>query len=317
MCAIESLGTAMKRVSAITITASLLLCGASAFALDQTYVDAVTQWRAKVDTSLRRDNGWLTLAGRYVMESGENTIGSAKNNNIVLPEGIGPERLGSMIIDGNMVILKPADGITMKAQEGDFKGERVMVTSGESRDWVALGKMALHVIERRGTYVLRLADNASLNRKNFPGRIWYDVNEGLRVQGKFVPFEPGKTLQIVDVIDELHDMDSPGYVEFKLNGKTMRLDAVADPGDNELFIIMRDETAGKGTYNAGRFLAVEWPEAVRDKGGPVTIDFNKAYNPPCAFSEFTTCPLPPEQNILKVRIEAGEKYLPKKLARVD
>jgi len=307
----------MQRVCVITIATSLLLSATAAFAADQTYVDSVTQWRGKVEGSLRRDNGWLTLAGRYVMKSGENTIGSAKSNNIVLPEGVGPERLGSMIIDDKMVVLKLADGITMKAQEGDFKGERVMLISGENRDWVTLEKMAFHVIERKGTYVLRLADNASLNRKNFPGRIWYDVNERYRVQGKFVPFEPGKTLQIVDVIDELHDMASPGYVEFKLNGKTMRLDAVADPGDNELFIIMKDGTAGKGTYNAGRFLVVEWPEAVRDKGGPVIIDFNKAYNPPCAFSEYTTCPLPPAQNRLKVRIEAGEKYLSKKLAGVN
>ena len=307
----------MQRVCVIAIATSLLLSATAAFAADQTYVDSVTQWRGKVEGSLRRDNGWLTLAGRYVMKSGENTIGSAKSNNIVLPEGVGPERLGSMIIDDKMVVLKLADGITMKAQEGDFKGERVMLISGENRDWVTLEKMAFHVIERKGTYVLRLADNASLNRKNFPGRIWYDVNERYRVQGKFVPFEPGKTLQIVDVIDELHDMASPGYVEFKLNGKTMRLDAVADPGDNELFIIMKDGTAGKGTYNAGRFLVVEWPEAVRDKGGPVIIDFNKAYNPPCAFSEYTTCPLPPKQNRLKVRVEAGEKYLPKKLAGVN
>jgi uncharacterized protein len=304
----------MQRVSVIAIATFVLLCANSAFALDQTYVASITQWRGKVEDSLRRDNGWLTLAGRYVMKSGENTVGSAKSNYIVLPEGVGPERLGSMVIDDKMVVLKLADGITMKAQEGDFKGERVMITSGESRDWVTLGNMAFHVIERKGTYVLRLADNTSLNRKNFPGRIWYAVNDGYRVQGKFVPFEPGKTLQIVDVIDELHDMPSPGYVEFKLNGKTMRLDAVADPGENELFIIMKDATAGKGTYNAGRFLVVEWPEAVRDKGGPVTIDFNKAYNPPCAFSEYTTCPLPPEQNILKVRVEAGERYLPKKLA---
>ena len=317
MCTIESGGTNMQRVSVLAIATFVLLCANSAFAIDQAYVASITQWRGKVDASLRRDNGWLTLAGRYVMKSGENTIGSAKGNDIVLPEGVGPERVGSMIIDDKMVLLKLADGITMKAQEGDFKGERVMVASGESRDWVTLGNMAFHVIERKGTYVLRLADNASLNRKNFPGRIWYGVNEGYRLQGKFVPFEPGKTLQIVDVIDELHDMPSPGYVEFKLKGKTMRLDAVADPGENELFIIMKDATAGKGTYNAGRFLVVEWPEAVRDQGGPVTIDFNKAYNPPCAFSEYTTCPLPPKQNRLKVRVEAGEKYLSKKLAVVN
>lgn len=281
---------------------------------DAEYVKTVQEWRANVDKGLRRDNGWLTLAGRYVMKPGVNTIGSAPGNDLLLPKGVGPDQLGQVIVDGKMVILKLKDGITMKGKEGEFKGERVLLTDSSNRDWVSLGRMSFHVIERKGTYVLRLADNESEVRKQFAGRFWYDVDESAKVAGKFVPYPPGRTIPIVDIIDELHDMASPGYVEFQLKGQTLRLDAVAEPGDKELFIILKDQTAGNGTYNSGRFLVVEWPEAVREKGGPVTIDFNKTYNPPCAFSEFTTCPLPPKQNQLKLKLEAGEKYAPKKLA---
>lgn len=281
---------------------------------DEAYVKSIQEWRARVETGLKRDNGWLTLAGRYVMKPGENTIGTAKGNDILLPPGVGPAQLGKVIIDGKMVVLKLNDGIVMKGKEGEFKGERVLTTESSNRDWVTLGRMAFHVIERKGKYVLRLADNENEVRKNFAGRVWYDVGGNYKVAGKFVPYAPGKTIQIIDIIDEVHDTPNPGYVEFTLNGQTLKLDATAEPGDKELFIILKDQTAGKGTYNAGRFLVVEWPEAVRKNGGPVTIDFNKTYNPPCAFSEFTTCPLPPAQNQLKVKLEAGEKYLPKKLA---
>jgi uncharacterized protein len=300
------------------IAALIVILSAGLFAgpapADEAYVKSVQDWRARVETGLKRDNGWLTLAGRYVMKPGENTIGTAKGNDILLPPGVGPERLGKVIVDGKMVVLKLADGITMKGKEGEFKGERVLVADSANRDWVSLGRMAFHVIERKGKYVLRLADNENEVRKNFAGRMWYDVQENYKVAGKFVPYAPGKTIQIIDIIDEVHDTPAPGYVEFTLNGQTLKLDATAEPDDKELFIILKDQTAGKGTYNAGRFLVVDWPEAVRKNGGPVTIDFNKTYNPPCAFSEFTTCPLPPEQNRLKVKLEAGEKYAPKKLA---
>lgn len=281
---------------------------------DNEYTKTIQEWRTTVDKGLRRDNGWLTLAGRYVMKPGVNTIGAAAGNDLLLPKGVGPEHLGEVVVDGKMVLLKLKDGLTMKGKEGEFKGERVLLTDSANRDWVSMGRMSFHVIERKGTYVLRLADNESDVRKQFSGRIWYDVDAQYKVAGKFVPYPPGRTIPIVDVIDELHDMPSPGYVEFELQGKTLRLDAVAEPDDKDLFIILKDQTAGSGTYNSGRFLVVEWPAAVRQAGGPVMIDFNKAYNPPCAFSEFTTCPLPPRQNQLKLRLEAGEKYAPRKVA---
>ncbi|MBL8517752.1 MAG: DUF1684 domain-containing protein [Betaproteobacteria bacterium] len=303
----------MKQLFLSAALSAALLAPSLAFA-DAAYVKSIEDWRATVEKSLKRDNGWLTLAGRYVMKPGVNTIGAASGNDILLPKGVGPDKLGQVIVDGKMIVLKLADGITMKGKEGEFKGERVLLTDSSNRDWVTLGRMAFHVIERKGTYVLRLADNESEVRKQFAGRTWYDVNRAVKVAARFVPYPPGKTITIVDIIDELHDSPSPGYLEFELNGQTMRLDTVAEPGDKELFIILKDQTAGKGTYNSGRFLYVEWPEAVRKSGGPVTIDFNKVYNPPCAFSEFTTCPLPPKQNQLKVKLEAGEKYQAKKLA---
>ncbi len=272
------------------------------------YIDSVQQWRDQVEKSLRRNNGWLTLAGRFPMKAGNNTFGTGQDNDIVFPselKGVGPDRLGTLIVDPakKQVHLKLATAVTMMAGEKPFSGERMMGLSVENRDWVSLGRMAMHIIERNDKFILRLADNESLVRKNFAGRIWYDVNPAYRVEAKFVAYPPGKKIPIVNVIDEVSDEPSPGYVEFKLGGKTQRLDVIGE--DEGLFFVFRDGTAGDTTYRPSRFLLVEKkPKA----GETFYLDFNRAYNPPCAFSEFTTCPLPPEQNILKIRIEAGEKY---------
>jgi uncharacterized protein (DUF1684 family) len=184
----------------------------------------------------------------------------------------------------------------------------VMSTSLETRDWVAMGRAAFHVIERDGRYILRLADNESKVRSGFGGRVWYGVDESYRVPAKFVAYKPAHKVSIVYVIDEVSDESVPGYVEFSLKGKTYKLDALGE--DDGLFIILRDATAGETTYRPGRFLFVE---KTPKPGEKFMLDLNRIYNPPCAFSEFTTCPLPPKQNILKVRIDAGEKYPPRKM----
>jgi uncharacterized protein (DUF1684 family) len=276
---------------------------------DATYVKSVEDWRAKREQSLRKDNGWLTLAGRYVMKPGANTFGTGEKNDIVFPKGLGPERMGTITVEPGRVFVKLEPGVTME-KDGVSMTDKVMGTNPDNRDWVAIGPRAtFHVIEREGRYILRLADNQSEVRKHFAGRVWYPVDEQYRVQAKFVPYNPMRKIAIVNVIDEVSDENVAGYVEFKLKGKTYRLDALEE--DNGLFLILKDDTAGKTTYNSGRFLDVEKKPA---PGGTFTLDLNRAYNPPCAFSEFTTCPLPPKQNILKVRIDAGEKYPPKKIA---
>jgi uncharacterized protein (DUF1684 family) len=161
----------------------------------------------------------------------------------------------------------------------------------------------MYVIERGGRFALRVKDPESARRRSFRGLDWFPVRESYRVTARFVPYEPPKAIPIANVLGTVEPMPSPGYVVFSLNGREFHLDPVLeDPAAKELFFIFRDETAGKQTYPAGRFLYADLP-----KDGRVVLDFNKAYSPPCAFTSFATCPLPPRQNRLDVRIEAGEK----------
>ena len=270
--------------------------------------EEIQTWRATREKRLRADNGWLTLVGRYPLKQGANTFGTGKGNGVILPaslEGVGPESLGRFDVDHEQktVTLKLAEGVSMVSSGESFMGERRMGTSTEKRDWVSLGRLSMHVIARDGKYFLRLADNESPDRKNFPGCIWYAPDVAYKVDAKFVPYADKKTLSIINIIDEVSEQPCPGYAEFSLNGEVHRLDAIQE-GDG-LFFVFRDGTAGDTTYPPGRFLDVDKQPEPNE---PFTLDFNKAYNPPCAFSSFTTCPLPPRQNILKTRIEAGEKY---------
>ncbi len=279
---------------------------AAAVELDLDIIADLEAWRERVEQSLRQDNGWLTLAGRFIMKEGINTFGTAANNDIVLPaelKGVGPARLGAITVDGKAVTLKIAGGTTWNADKKSFTGERQLGISSDKRDWVSLDNIAMHVIERDGKTILRLADNRSSVRANFKGRIWYAPDARFRVAAKYVPYLPGRTIPIVNVIDEVSDEPSPGYVTFTLMGVKHKLDAVGD--SDGLFFVIRDKTAGDTTYRPSRFLYLEKkPEPNKT----FMLDFNRAYNPPCAFSEFTTCPLPPKQNILRVRVDAGEKY---------
>jgi uncharacterized protein (DUF1684 family) len=277
---------------------------------DPAYVKQIRDYRERAEKSLRADNGWLTLAGRYILKTGENTFGTGDRNDVVFPKGTGPIGMGSIFVEpdkADKVTVKMVPGLTLRSPSGSEYTERVMSTNLENRDWVSVGRLAFHIIEREGKYILRLADNESEVRKRFGGRAWYDIDEGLRLKAKYVPYDPPRKEKIVNILDEVSEETVPGYVEFDINGRTQRLDALAE--DNELFIIFADATGGDTTYKPGRFLYVkEMPVP----GKPFELDFNRAFNPPCAFSEFTTCPLPPKQNVLKVRIEGGEKYPPRK-----
>jgi len=296
------------KLACLALAAALAVPGlASAQAADPAYAKSVTDWRAKVEKSLRADNGWLTLAGRYVLKPGENTFGSGPGNDIVFPKGVGSAGMGSVFVEPGRVTVKMVPGLRMR-KDGIEYTERDMGTSVEKRDWVSVGTVAFHFIEVNGKTVMRLADNQSEVRRKFGGRVWYDVNDNYRVPAKFVPYEPGKKISIVNVLDEVSDEPVAGYVEFEIAGRgPYRLDALDDDGG--LFIIFSDATAGDTTYKPGRFLYVEEKPLPNTR---FTLDLNRAYNPPCAFSEFTTCPLPPKQNQLKVKIEAGEKYPPLK-----
>jgi uncharacterized protein len=272
------------------------------------YTKEVAAWRAKAEESLRRDLGWLTIAGRWELPPGESTIGSAPGNRVVLPKELAPAKLGAVRVDKDKVTLSLAPGVSMWTEpqpgaRGEKFSERVLVTKGRI-DWVTSGRLSLYVFTRDdGRAVLRIADRESRHRAQFKGRVWYDVDPAMRVAARFNPYPPGTRIPIANVRGEISEEDASGNVEFDLAGRTYKLDAFADDSDGSLFIILRDETSGVTTYPPGRFLVADKPV-----DGRTVVDFNKAYNPPCAFSAYTTCPLPPPQNWMKTRIPAGEKY---------
>jgi uncharacterized protein (DUF1684 family) len=296
-------------MKAAWLTLIAMLCGALGRSAAETpYTAEIQQWRAEREKKLRADNGWLTLAGRYPLDDGPNSFGTSADNDAVFPtplEGTGPARLGTLEVDSaaKTVTLRLADGVEMTHEGAPFRGERQMSTSPERRDWVSLGRLSFHVIERNGKYFLRLADNESPLRREFPGCQWYPPDERYRVTARFVPYAPERTLPIVNIVDEVSEQPCAGYAEFELDGQTHRLDAIRE-GEG-LFFVFRDATAGDTTYRAGRFIDVA---RLPEPQGTFVLDFNQAYNPPCAWSSFTTCPLPPPQNILPTRIEAGERF---------
>ncbi len=288
------------------VSALALYIALPAVANDPAYERELQQWRDTREKRLRANNGWLTLAGRFPLKPGANTFGTGQDNDVVLPpelKGTGPERLGTIYVDAEAktVKLQLAAGVTMQSGDKPFTGEREFNT--DKPDWVGLGRLRMHIIVRDGRYVLRLADNESAVRKNFKGCLWYAADEKYRVEATFIPYAAEKTIRIVNILGQLSHEPCPGYAEFKLNGETCKLDAIAE-GDG-LFFVFSDQTAGKTTYGSARFITVEKKPQDHAK---FLLDFNKAYNPPCAVSSFTTCPVAPKQNVLKLPIEAGELY---------
>jgi uncharacterized protein (DUF1684 family) len=275
------------------------------------YAREIAAWRKNADERLRRDLGWLTIAGRFELKQGANTLGSARDNDVVLPKELAPARLGTLHVDKANVRLALARGVRMwtepaPGERGAEFTERVLATRADDNDWVTSGRLSFYVFTRGdGLSVLRIADRESRHRKAFGGRIWYDVDQAMRRPARFVAYPPGTRIPIANVRGEISEEDAAGRVEFDVGGRTHSLDAFAEE-DGTLFLILRDATSGSTTYPAGRFLVAPKPV-----DGATVLDFNRAYNPPCAFSAYTTCPLPPPQNWLAAPIEAGERYAQK------
>ncbi|MEO8593579.1 MAG: DUF1684 domain-containing protein [Candidatus Solibacter sp.] len=249
------------------------------------YQTEIAEWRRQRVENLKKDGGWLSVAGLFWLHEGANTVGRAEGNEIVLPDG--PGKAGMFEWHGGKVTVK-LDGTVREVRP-------------DSDDVVKVGRLSLYVIQRSEKMGIRLKDPDAGYRRNFKGIENYPVKEEYRVTAKWVA-APQK-MPILNMIGQTEYVDSPGYAEFKLNGQNLRLRPyIEEPGDKELFYVFRDQTAAKETYGAGRFFYSPMPE-----NGHIVLDFNKAYNPPCAFTPYATCPLPPAENKLAVRIEAGEK----------
>ena len=276
---------------------------ALAMAADVPYQQQIEQWRAHREARLKADDGWLTVAGLFWLNDGDNTVGTASDCSIVLPGGSAPAHIGVFHFRDGKTSFRAASGVAVAvngkpAESAELKPD----DDKDGPDEVSVNALTMYVIHRGDKYGIRLKDRNSEYRRSFTGLHWYPIRPEYRVTAKFVAWPQPKEIPIANILGQTEPTPSPGYLEFTLNGVALRLDAVTE--EDTLFLIFRDRTAGKTTYGAGRFLNTDMP-----KDGVVVLDFNKAYNPPCAFTPYATCPLPPPQNRLAVAIEAGElKY---------
>jgi hypothetical protein len=268
---------------------ALAACSLLAAAADPGYFDEIATWRADRETKLRAPEGWLAVAGLFWLHEGDNVVGSDPLSDIVLPPGAA-KRAG-----------------TMSFHEGVVRFENAIVKSDAAGagDVLHVGSVAMTIIVRGGRTAVRLRDPDAATRRDFTGCKWFGPAEGWRVVAKWVAYPAPRTIAITNILGMTSEEPSPGYAEFTLQGQKLRLDPIVEDdgtGHDHLFFMFKDQTSGHTTYGAGRFLYAAMPE-----DGKVDLDFNKAENPPCAFTAFATCPLPPRRNALPIAIEAGEK----------
>ena len=264
------------------------------------YRAEIEQWRRHRQATLETEEGWLTVVGLSWLKEGRNTVGAGPANDIVLPKGSAPAQVGVFEFHDGKTTFQAASGVKVTVNGRAVSTATLKPDTLGAAELLRIRDLTMFVIERGGRYAIRLKDKNSLARRDFRGLDYFPVNERYRVRAKFVPYWPPKRISIPNILGGTEEDTSPGYVVFTLDGREFRLVPV-DSGDM-LFFIFKDLTAGKETYPAGRFLYTALPEK-----GEVELDFNKAVNPPCAFTAFATCPLPPKENILPVRIAAGEK----------
>jgi uncharacterized protein (DUF1684 family) len=266
------------------------------------YQQQIEDWRKAREARLRSDEGWLTVAGLFWLQDGDNPFGSDPRATVVLPAHAAPARAGSFRVRGKKVSVVPAPGVAITLA-GQPVGERELRSDVPGPpDVLSLGATRFFVIERGGKMAIRLRDLQSPARRAFAGTRWFPIRPEYRLVGRFVPHPAPRHIAVPNILGMTEEMESPGVVVFNWKGQELRLEPVYEtPERNELFFIFRDKTSGHETYGAGRFFYADNPH-----DGQVVIDFNKAYTPPCAFTRFATCPLPPRQNHLPVRIEAGE-----------
>lgn len=264
------------------------------------YITEIEQWHQKRIERLKDENGWLTLVGLYWLREGENTFGSDKNNDIVFPENA-PENIGEIILKDSVITLIINEGVNVTNEGNAVKEIKLETDLSGNPTILDLGSLRWYIIKRGDRYGIRLRDINAPLRNEFDGIERFPVNEDWEITASFEAYDPPKVISLPTQIGTIEEEPSPGAVVFEKDGQTYRIDAV-DRG-KRLWLIFADETSGKETYGAARYLYIDKP----DSTGKTIVDFNLAYNPPCVFTKYATCSFPPKQNFLKLKITAGEK----------
>ena len=267
------------------------------------YLRSVAEWRAEREAELKGSDGWLNLAGLYWLDAGNNSMGSAPGNDIVLADLPAAPRLGEFLVEGEDVVFRTEPGVEVFSN-GDPVTELRLVHDEAGRPTVLThGTLSWHAIHRMGQMGVRLRDLDHPAVNSFPGIRSYPTDTAWRVAARFAAYDEPQKRILSTVVEGLGwQPTAPGTLEFEIGGEPLSLEAyAAGPG---YLLIFADLTTGKTTYPAGRYLYAFGP----GPDGTVMMDFNKAINPPCAFTDFATCPLPQPRNRLKIDIEAGEQY---------
>ena len=290
---------------------------------DAQWAQDLQAWRAAREQEISAPDGWLTLVGLDWLKPGANPFGTAADNQICL-RALGPEHMGLLTVSGKpqaatahggamVQLLSPVGGFPpdlllngVPAREGPLE------TDGPKPPIITWHGVTLAVLNRGGRYALRVKDTDATARTSFHGLNWYAPDPHLRIDALWIPFATPRVEKIPTVLGTTIDLPTPGTAEFTLGDKTYRLEPVIeDPSGKTLFFILRDETGKTTTYETARYLHTGLPDHGLDQPGLLTLDFNRLENPPCAYTPYATCPLPPEKNRLAVAIEAGEKrYAP-------
>jgi uncharacterized protein (DUF1684 family) len=285
----------ISRISTIFLAVIVL---SNSIVAQSSYIVGIEKWRSAHQTELLADGGWLTVAGLFWLKEGVNTVGAGNAYDVQLTDNFKQGKFGEIVFSGGKATLTAAPGVEAKSDGKSIT--TVDLTSDEKTNKIEIGSQTFYMIKREDRFGIRLKDAKNPARTNFTGLKWFPIDPKLKVIAELEPYSEPQDVKVPNVLGGTFPYKSPGILKFNLGGTEYRLQPVIE-GDH-LFIIFRDLTSKTSTYGAGRFLYADAP-----KDGKVVLDFNKAENPPCAFTAFATCPLPPQQNRLDVEIKAGEK----------
>lgn len=286
-----------------TLAIALLALTLTGAAGPTSYRAAIEKYRAARIAELTAPDGWLAVAGLFWLRDGANPAGSDPSVPVRLPPRA-RSRIGTFALEQGRVTFT-ADPSAVVTASGQRVTNVVFDPKKHEQSAIVTSGITMFIIRRGDRLGVRMLDPQADARTHFSGLKYFPLNPAYHINARYVPYTASKRIPILNVLGMTVPMESPGYVEFTVKGRPYRLDPVYEDSKHEnLFFLFRDQTSGKETYGAGRFLHAPLPV-----NGRVDLDFNRAYNPPCAFTAFATCPLPPSQNQLHLRIDAGElKY---------
>jgi uncharacterized protein (DUF1684 family) len=263
----------------------------------------IDNWRQQRVATLTSENGWLTLAGLFWLKPGSNRFGRNANHELVLGTDNIDEDIATFELQDKTVRFTAASTSHVTAHDQAVKQLQLATDATDQPTLLATDSLRFYAIERAGRFGVRVRDINHPARKAFTGLSYFPVNIDWRIDAHYERYWPSKHIAIVNILGMTEQMESPGALVFTKDGQTWRIDSILEsPTDTQLFVMFTDATSGRDTYGAGRYLYIRRPI-----GTQVWLDFNQAFNPPCAFTEFATCPLPPKQNRLALAVTAGEK----------